>query len=215
MARMLDNQNVRLPSWLMAVLLVLASGLAGCMGDGDETTGDGTTGGDGTTDGNGTTDGDGDGVGDGADGTGDGGTGQAVQINVTARDSIDESRFWFEIEGMEGENPTLMLPAGAEVTIFFLNEGEAQHNIHIGGPIGEATDVIASGESAWLNFTVPDDANAEDASGVEPFEEEGENNYWCDPHVGIGMKGPMEIQADGTGGTTDGNETTSGNETVT
>lgn len=120
-------------------------------------------------------------------------TPQPTEFTVTGHDEGGE--FWFEVEGNEERNPEIVLAAGEEYTVTFENVGQQVHNLHFGGGIDEATELLQAGQSATLTFTAPDEI------GEDAF-------YWCDPHRGLGMEGPLSVTAAAPGGNeTNGNET--------
>lgn len=107
--------------------------------------------------------------------------GQTTNLTIYGHD--DGSEYWFTVGEEEGErNPPISLRPGAQVTVHFIvpETATVAHNVHFGGPIDEATEIIQPGEERWLNFTVPADAS-------------GEYEYWCDPHRALGMVGPLII----------------------
>lgn len=119
---------------------------------------------------------------------------QAQTLRITAHD--DGSNYFFTVQGLERENPTIRLRPGSSVTVEFHNAGPNQtHNVHFGGGIDEATAVLPPGENETLRFTVPQDAPAD-------------AEYWCDPHRELGMVGDLRVEAapgsNGTGGTDNG-----------
>lgn len=88
--------------------------------------------------------------------------------------------FWWEDE--EGNrNPTLRVPAGAEVTIT-ARSVSGFHNVHVEG-FGPS-DYFSDGEETTYTFTAP-------ASGTLP--------YWCDPHRSAGMAGRVVVEGSGDG----------------
>lgn len=90
------------------------------------------------------------------------------------------SAFYFTVEGYEGRNPTLSLPAGAKVTVL-LTSASGFHNIQVtGSPASPFVDE-SSGEITYT-FTVP---------------ESGSITYWCVPHRGSGMQGTIRVQSAG------------------
>jgi plastocyanin len=106
------------------------------------------------------------------------GDGVPAEFTVTGHDAPD-GEMWFEVEGLEGRNPPLVLEPGVTYTVTFINEGpDLVHNLHFGEPIGAATEILPVGMQEVITFTVP-----EDASGVD--------EYWCDPHLTMGMVGPL------------------------
>lgn len=108
-------------------------------------------------------------------------------LEVHATDGGEEQ--WFEIDGYPGEDPTVSFGAGDRVDVRLRNIGLEEHNLHLGGPIGVATDIIGPNREAHIAFEVP--------SGLEPQLVA----YWCDVHRHDGMWGWMllgdEIDASG------------------
>jgi hypothetical protein len=94
-------------------------------------------------------------------------TARVVDLQVEAFD--DGGRFLFRVAGLDGDNPDLGLRPGDAVTLTLRNTGTTRHNIAFEAPIDAALPCcLDPGESATLQFTVP-----EGASGVD---------YWCEPH---------------------------------
>lgn len=112
-----------------------------------------------------------------ADGSGQETVRYTVEAHDVGPDAAQQGDYWFtwNVTGSV-RNPPALLPAGAKVVITFVNRGAQQHNLHIGGGIDVRTDLLASGESTTLNFTVPEDAPTS-------------FSYWCDPHRQFGMEG--------------------------
>lgn len=98
-------------------------------------------------------------------------------FNVFATDGGD--RYWFSVEDLAGENPTLSLESGDQVTVNITNTGSQPHNIHFGSPVARGSDYLMPGSSQNFTFTVP--------GGTEPQQIE----YWCDPHRQFGMVGTI------------------------
>ncbi len=112
-------------------------------------------------------------------------------MNITAHESATD--YWFEVEGMDGQNPNITLTPGASYTVHFANMGQQVHNLHFGGGIDAMTQILNAGQNETLNFTVPADASAA-------------SNYWCDPHRALGMEGVLAFETvPGTGGNGTGN----------
>jgi len=103
----------------------------------------------------------------------------AEAISLEVRGTNTGEKYWFEVEGHEGLNPTLSFAAGDEVTVHFVNAGQNPHNLRFGAPISKGTPYLAPGEDATLKFTIPGGLTPQRAS------------YWCDPHRQLGMTGTV------------------------
>lgn len=125
-------------------------------------------------------------------------------VTVEAHDGgAESSTYWFttnqtEVEPPEGTSTPLLLLPGKTYNITFVNEGDQIHNLHIGGPIAEATPILDPGQQAFLEFTVPANVTEYEATDLSEEEqevlgEEGAFLYWCDPHRDIGMFGPVYV----------------------
>lgn len=91
--------------------------------------------------------------------------------------AVDEGGQFF-FEGADGtKNPTLVVPAGAEITVKLINRGNNVHNMHVDGSTASEY-VQADGDEITYTFTAP-------ASGSK--------DYWCDPHKSAGMKGVVRV----------------------
>ncbi len=87
----------------------------------------------------------------------------------------EDSGFYWTLEGQTAKNPTLVVPAGATITVTVKSAG-GFHNLHVeGSPAG---DYIETGETTTYTFTAP-------ASGSV--------GYWCDPHKSSGMAGIVKV----------------------
>lgn len=177
---------MRLLPWLVLLVLALAPGMALAQDGGSSTNATNTsdanaTATDGAAGGNETA---ADGNETPADGEGaapeEPAQPQAVELVVLGHQ--DGSAFYFTVEGYEGRNPTISVPAGAEVTIRF-SSASGFHNIQVqGNPASPYVDESA-GEIVY-KFTAP---------------ESGSVAYWCVPHRGSGMQGTIRVQAAGGG----------------
>jgi len=103
----------------------------------------------------------------------------AAAVTLEVRGTNSGQKYWFEVEGHEGLNPTLAFAAGDQVTVHFVNTGQNPHNLRFGAPISQGTPYLAPGEDATLRFTVP--------GGLKPQR----SSYWCDPHRQLGMTGTV------------------------
>ena len=112
--------------------------------------------------------------------------GQATkELRITAHDEgppdmQGERAFWFEVDGLEGRNPEMVLQPGEVVHVVLVNRGSVAHNILFGGPIQEQTPLAEPNATAELDFTVA--ANAT-----------GGATYLCVPHQVVGMRGALGI----------------------
>lgn len=84
---------------------------------------------------------------------------------------------WFEVDGLTGNNPTLVVPASTEITIELVNEDGMPHNVRIGddGPVSET--ITVDGQMTTFTFTSP-------ASGSV--------TYFCEFHKGT-MSGTLRV----------------------
>lgn len=99
------------------------------------------------------------------------------------------SDFYFENADGGAKNPTLTVPAGAEVTLTIKNADGGFHNLHVTAPVDKKTaDVSAEGDEESVTFTMP-------ASGSV--------SYQCDYHAAT-MKGVIKVQSAGATPTTGG-----------
>jgi plastocyanin len=99
--------------------------------------------------------------------------------------SNNDNPYWFEVEGLYGNNPTLPLSPGARVTVQFVNAGSVRHSFTIGDPIDVSTGLIPPNATSELSFVVPFNASTATA-------------YYCIAHRVIGMMGPIDF-GQGTG----------------
>ena len=91
----------------------------------------------------------------------------------------NDDGFYFEILGLEGQNPDLPLTSGITYEITVRNDGTMAHDFNLGALGGTA--LLSPGESETL--TVSYDGTA--------------SNYWCNPHRNSGMEGRIvEPQSD-------------------
>jgi plastocyanin len=111
--------------------------------------------------------------------SGNGGGGE-VTLDISMGDNF------YEYEGEK--NPTISLPAGAEVTINLTNDGTAIHNMRSAGDDNSFNtsddavsdpDFVSAGQTATLEFTAPSEA--------------GTYKYQCDLHP-TDMKGEFEVE---------------------
>ena len=96
-----------------------------------------------------------------------------TELAIEAYDGGGE--YWFQLAGSSVRNPDLGLVPGESYNVNFTNMGSMGHNLHFGGSIEVKTSFLNPGQSEEITFNVP-----AGASGIE---------YWCDPHVGLGMVG--------------------------
>lgn len=105
----------------------------------------------------------------------------------------EDGEFYFTFAGGTERNPTLVVPAGAEITVNF-HSISGLHNVHVEGQ--DAGDFVDTGESTTYTFTAPDS---------------GTVAYWCDPHRSAGMEGVVRVAgADGDDGPVPGDNGTPG-----
>jgi plastocyanin len=115
----------------------------------------------------------------GACGEDDGGSGSGESVELVAQD------FSFE-------PTTLDLPAGEEVTVNLVNEGEAEHSFTV-----EELDVeteAEGGESSEVSLTAPDEGTVEFFCKYHPDQMTGEIS------VGGGAAGKGDTDEGGSGG---------------
>lgn len=87
-----------------------------------------------------------------------------------------EGTYW-TLEGDTRKAPTLVVPAGAKITVTVKNMDDAVHNIQVDGQ--PASDYVeATGDTVVYEFTAP-------ASGSK--------DYWCVPHKSSGMVGVVQV----------------------
>ncbi|HVL47695.1 MAG TPA: PGF-CTERM sorting domain-containing protein [Candidatus Thermoplasmatota archaeon] len=127
------------------------------------------------------------------------GEGMGKTLRVTAHDEGTE--YWFEIEGMPGRNPTMMLEPGKNYTVMFHNNGSQMNNLKIGAPLNVSSPMVAAGKNATMNVTVPMNAT-------------GTGQYWSDPFRLMGMEGMVQYGAMNQTGDPNGNQTGGPDETV-
>lgn len=102
------------------------------------------------------------------------------QVEIRMFGHQEGSSFYWTVEGYNGRNPTLTLPAGAQVTVR-VSSASGFHNLQVeGNPASPFFDEDA-GEVVYT-FTAP---------------ESGSITYWCVPHKGSGMQGTIRIQGAG------------------
>lgn len=121
-----------------------------------------------------------------------GGAQETGSTSFTLYGADDGGQFYFE--GEDGtKNPTLVVPAGEEITVKLINRGNSVHNIQVDG--SDPSDYVQTdGEEIEYKFTAP-------ASGSK--------QYWCVPHKSSGMAGMVRVagsevtNGDGNGGGND------------
>lgn len=96
-----------------------------------------------------------------------------------------DGAFYFEFEGITGQNPTVPVAAGDVVTITYKTDSNV-HNFHVGAPVNQQTTIVGPDAAAQtLTFTVPSTA-----ATIE---------YWCDPHkASNNMKGTFAVSGTST-----------------
>ena len=90
--------------------------------------------------------------------------------------------YFFEVDGLDGRNPTLNVEAGEKVTVNFETVDDQVHNFQIDGIQGATTEIVGSAEGVQtVTFTIPASAAGKTLE------------YYCLPHKGLGMKGEMKV----------------------
>ena len=127
-----------------------------------------------------------------------GGAQETGQTSFTLYGVDSGGQFYFE--GEDGtKNPTLVVPAGEQITVKLINRGNSVHNIQVDG--SEASEYVQTdGEELTYTFTAP-------ASGSK--------QYWCVPHKSSGMAGTVRVAGspdtgNGGGNGTDGDKDSPG-----
>ncbi|MGQ0534581.1 MAG: cupredoxin domain-containing protein [Methanobacteriota archaeon] len=109
------------------------------------------------------------------------GIGEAHGAPIVFRALDADGRYWFAVEGLATENPTIEVAPGAEVAFVVANAGQTVHNLHVGAPLEHATDLLDPGADEAFELMIPTDAPA-----TIP--------YWCDPHRTLGMEGVIRVR---------------------
>jgi hypothetical protein len=104
-----------------------------------------------------------------------------VAHNEGAPGSRNEHPYWFTVEGLPGDDPTLNLTPGEHVDITFRNVGDRPHQLQLGDPIDAGTGLVEPNATATLSFVVPTNVT------------EAPSGYWCALHKPIGMAGAVSI----------------------
>lgn len=83
-------------------------------------------------------------------------SGEPITLRFTALDD------GFRVEGYDGVNPTIVLEPGTRVVVVLRNLASGSHNLRFAEPIARESDCCTlPGESARLEFTIPQDAAGE------------------------------------------------------